>query len=121
MAISASRVDCLSDMDIQSYMSRVGVAARAAARAIGVADTAQKDRALTLVAEAIERDATHLLEANAVDVAAARAQGLDAAAIDRLTLSEKGIAAMADGVRQIIALPDPVGAISAPNERPSGI
>jgi glutamate-5-semialdehyde dehydrogenase len=73
------------------------------------------------MAAAIERDRKRLIEANERDLAAARAQNLDAAMVDRLTLTPKVIAAMADGLRQIAALPDPIGRISGLRKRPSGI
>ena len=102
-------------------MQRVGRAARDASRAMARADTAAKNRALEIVARALERDSARLLEANRVDVEGARAKGLEAALIDRLTLSARGVAEMAEGLRQIAALADPVGEISALNYRPSGI
>ncbi|MBI3936275.1 MAG: gamma-glutamyl-phosphate reductase, partial [Betaproteobacteria bacterium] len=108
-------------MDVQSYMHTVGRQARAASRVIARADTAAKDRALAAAAEAIERDARRLLDANARDLDAARRQKLDAALIDRLTLTPKIVEAMADGLRQITRLPDPVGEILGMNYRPSGI
>jgi len=108
-------------MDVQTYIHGVGRQARAAARAIARADTATKNRALNEMATAIERDARRLLEANARDLTQARQQKLDAPMIDRLTLSAKGIAAMADGLRQVAALADPVGEIIGLRERPSGI
>ena len=108
-------------MDVQTYIHGVGRQARAAARLVARADTATKNRALKAMAAAIERDRKRLLEANARDVAAAKAQDLDAAMVDRLTLTPKGIAAMADGLRQIAALPDPIGRISGLRKRPSGI
>jgi len=108
-------------MDVQTYMHGVGRQARAAARAIARADTATKNRALNGIAAAIERDAQRLVDANARDLTQARQQKLDAAMIDRLTLSPKGIAAMADGLRQVAALADPVGEIIGLRERPSGI
>jgi glutamate-5-semialdehyde dehydrogenase len=108
-------------MDIQSYMHGVGRAARAAARAMAKADTAAKDRALTAIADAIERDSARLLEANGRDLEAARAKGLAVAMVDRLALTQKGIAAMAEGLRQIAQLPDPVGEITDLKYRPSGI
>jgi glutamate-5-semialdehyde dehydrogenase len=108
-------------MDVQTYIHGVGRQARAAARKIARADTATKNRALNEMAVAIERDAQRLLEANARDTAEAVRQKLDAAMIDRLTLSPKVIAAMADGLRQIAALTDPVGEITGLRERPSGI
>jgi len=108
-------------MDVITYMHGVGRQARAAARVIARADTTTKNRALKDMAVAIERDAKRLLEANARDVEEARKQKLDAAAIDRLTLTPKTIVAMADGLRQIAALPDPIGEISPLKKRPSGI
>ena len=108
-------------MDIQSYMHGVGRAARAAARAMAKADTAAKDHALHAIAAAIERDSVRLLEANRRDLDAARAKGLAPAMVDRLALTQKGVAAMAEGLRQIAQLPDPVGEISDLKYRPSGI
>ncbi|HYH43774.1 MAG TPA: glutamate-5-semialdehyde dehydrogenase, partial [Burkholderiales bacterium] len=108
-------------MDVQTYMHGVGRAARAASRAVAKADTRTKNRALTVIAEAIERTSAALLTANARDLDAARKAGIDEASIDRLTLDEKGIAAMADGLVQIAALPDPVGEIVNLRYRPSGI
>jgi len=102
-------------------MHGVGRQARAAARVIATAGTATKNRALKAIAAAIVRDQKRLLEANARDVAAARTQGLDAAMIDRLTLTPKLVTAMADGLRQIAALPDPIGGVSRLKKRPSGI
>jgi len=107
--------------DVAAYMRGVGAAARAAARVLARADTAAKDRALAAMAAAIRRDEARLLAANAEDVAAARAAGHDAAFVDRLTLTPKGIAAMAEGLEQIVALPDPVGEISEMRYRPTGI
>jgi glutamate-5-semialdehyde dehydrogenase len=108
-------------MDIQSYMHGVGREARRASRAMARADTRAKDEALAAMALAIERDAARLLEANAQDVEAARAKGLEAALIDRLTLTGKSIAAMAQGLREIAQLRDPVGEITDLAYRPSGI
>jgi glutamate-5-semialdehyde dehydrogenase len=108
-------------MNVQTYIHGVGRRARAAARAIARADTATKNRALKEMAAAIERDAKRLLEANARDLEEAKRQKLDPAMIDRLTLTAKGIAAMADGLRQIATLPDPIGRMTALRKRPSGI
>ena len=102
-------------------MHDLGSRARAAARLVARAGSAAKNDALTRTAAAIARDRARLIEANAKDVAAARAAGLDAAAIDRLTLTDKTLASMADGLRQIAQLPDPIGEISDLKERPSGI
>jgi len=108
-------------MDMQSYMAGIGKQARAAARLIAKADTASKNKALMLAAQALERDAARLLDANRRDLEAARAKKLDAPLIDRLTLTEKTIASMADGLRQIVKLPDPIGEISELKQQPSGI
>ncbi len=108
-------------MDIQSYMISIGRAARSASRAMAKAETGAKNEALTVMAKAVERDVARLLDANRKDVDAARAKNLDAAMVDRLTLTPKSVASMADGLRQIAQLPDPVGEISAMSYRPSGI
>ena len=108
-------------MDVKSYMQTVGRQARAAARIIARADTNSKNRALTVMAEAIHRDSEKLLAANAQDMEAAHTAGLDEALLDRLSLSAKTVASMAEGLLQIAALPDPIGEISDLNYRPSGI
>lgn len=108
-------------MDVQTYMVAVGKAARAAARAIARADTATKNRALLAAAEALTRGSDALLAANARDVDAARAAGLDAPMVDRLALSPKTIATMAQGLAEVAGLPDPVGEITGLRFRPSGI
>jgi glutamate-5-semialdehyde dehydrogenase len=108
-------------MDIKTYMQQVGQTARAAARDIARADTQHKNRALLAIATAIERHHAALLAANALDMHNARAQQLDNALLDRLLLNDKTIAGMAEGLRQIAALPDPVGEISDLKFRPSGI
>ncbi len=102
-------------------MVGVGKQARAAARLIAKADTSTKNQALTLTAQAIGRDVRRLLDANAIDLEAARAKKLDAPLIDRLTLTEETIASMADGLLQIVNLPDPVGEVSGLTRQPSGI
>jgi glutamate-5-semialdehyde dehydrogenase len=108
-------------MDITEYMHTLGRQARAASRAMARADSATRNRALLLIAGAIERDAASLRAANEQDLAAARAAGLEPAMVDRLTLSDKAIATMVEGLRQIVALPDPIGEISNMKFRPSGI
>jgi glutamate-5-semialdehyde dehydrogenase len=107
--------------DIAAYIEGVGNAARNAARSLARADTASKNAALAATAAAILRNELPLLAANAEDVDAARAAGNDAAFVDRLTLTPTAIAAMTDGLREIAALPDPVGEISDLKYRPSGI
>ncbi len=108
-------------MDIQQYMQKVGQQARAASRAIARADTGVKNAALRSIAAAIRRESVALIAANREDLEAARAAGLEPAMLDRLALSENGVAAMAEGVEQVAALPDPVGEISELKYRPSGI
>jgi glutamate-5-semialdehyde dehydrogenase len=108
-------------MDIQSYMYTVGRAARVAARELARAETRAKDLALETIAEAIERNAGTLLQANARDLEAAKTRELEAALVDRLTLNDSRITSMADGLRQIAQLPDPVGEISDVRYRPTGI
>jgi glutamate-5-semialdehyde dehydrogenase len=107
--------------DLAAYMTGLGEAARAASRELARADSARKDAALAAIANALRRDEARLLAANAEDVAAARSGGSDAAFVDRLALTPKSIAAMAEGVDQIVALPDPVGEISDLKFRPTGI
>lgn len=102
-------------------MHAVGRAARDASREVARAETRAKDIALDEMAAAIERDSARLLEANGKDVEVAKRKGLEPAMVDRLGLDQKSIATMADGLRQIARLPDPVGEISEMRYRPSGI
>ena len=108
-------------MDIKHYMEQLGQQARKASRAMARADSATRNRALTLIADAIERDAAQLRAANQLDMDAAAANGLAPAMLDRLALSDKAIATMVEGLRQIVALPDPIGEISGLKFRPTGI
>ncbi|BCK88429.1 gamma-glutamyl phosphate reductase [Sideroxyarcus emersonii] len=107
--------------DIKQYMKSVGQQARAASRLMAQADTSTKNRALLAIADAMLRDSARLIAENAKDVAAAKANALDAASVDRLTLTEKTVKGMAEGLQQIAALPDPIGEISDMKYRPSGI
>ncbi len=95
--------------------------ARAASRGMARASTEQKNNALLALARLIRAEAPALRTANELDLDAARKSGLEAAMLDRLTLSDKGIESMAQGVEQIAALPDPVGSITDMSTRPSGI
>ena len=108
-------------MDITEHMHSLGRKARAASRAMARADGATRNRALLLIADAIERDAGLLRAANGQDMDAARAGGLEPALLDRLALSDAAIATMVAGLRQIVGLPDPVGEITNMKSRPSGI
>ena len=107
--------------DVRQYMQQMGRQARAAARRMAQADTAAKNHALQTIAQAIGDDCATLIAANAKDVTAARANGLDEASIDRLTLNEKSVHGMAEGLLQIAQLPDLIGEISDLRLRPSGI
>jgi glutamate-5-semialdehyde dehydrogenase len=107
--------------DVDAYMRAVGAAARAAGREVARADTNTKNTALTAMAAAIRRDEARLLAANAEDVAAAKAAGHNAAFVDRLLLTPQTVTAMAEGLKQIAELPDPVGEMTDLRYRPSGI
>jgi glutamate-5-semialdehyde dehydrogenase len=108
-------------IDVPAYMQTVGRRARAASRVIGRAETRQKNDALLAIAAAIEAASERLVSENARDLADGRRQGLDEALLDRLELNAARIGAMAQGLREIAALPDPIGGISDMNYRPSGI
>ena len=107
--------------DLAAAMSDLGRRARAASAAMARAGTAAKNDALLRIAAAIRASRAPLQAANADDLARARAGGLDAAALDRLTLSDKAVEQMAAGLEQIAALPDPVGEIGEVRPMPSGI
>jgi glutamate-5-semialdehyde dehydrogenase len=108
-------------LDIPKYMQAVGKRARTAAREIARANTGKKDAALTAIAAAIEAGVDELRVENEKDLIAGKQHGLDAALLDRLELNDARIAAMAEGLREMALLPDPVGSISEMNYRPSGI
>ena len=108
-------------MDINTYMQTVGRQARTASRAVAAASTDAKNKALLAMAAEIRARQAALSAANQRDLDEARANGLEAAMIDRLTLSAKGIEAMAVGLEQVAALPDPVGEMTDLKRRPSGI
>ncbi len=108
-------------LDIRQAMQGIGRRARLAAAAMSRAETAAKNNALLAMATAIEQSRERLIEENKKDLDAAKRDGLDAASLDRLLLNAERIAAMAEGLRQIAALPDPVGAITDLNYQPSGI
>jgi len=107
--------------DISQYMSDVGHAARNASRAVGRASTSQKNNALLAMADRINEQTAELKKANALDLAAGREKGLDAALLDRLELTDDRIRSMVEGLQHIAALEDPVGIISDLAYRPSGI
>lgn len=108
-------------MDVKDYMAQVGRQARAASRAVAAADTGKKNQALLATADALDLARPALADANAIDMQNGRANGLDAALLDRLELTPKGIDGMIEGLRQVAALPDPCGEITDMSYRPSGI
>ena len=106
---------------VLDYMSRLGRAARDAARVLARASTAQKNSALLAAAQALDAARAELTAANQLDLDAGRANGLEAAMLDRLALTPKVIDAMIEGLRQVAALPDPIGEIRDMRYMPSGI
>ena len=111
----------LNATPLQAMVHAMGERAREASRALARATTAQKNRALEAAADALVEREKAILSANAQDVKAARTEGNDDAFIDRLSLTAKAIEAMAEGLREVAKLPDPVGEISGLAQRPSGI
>jgi glutamate-5-semialdehyde dehydrogenase len=106
---------------VTDYMRHLGREARAASRLLGAVDTGRKNAALLAIADAIEGARDALRRENERDLEAGRSGGLSGALLDRLELGDARIDAMAEGLRQIAALPDPVGEITDLNYRPSGI
>lgn len=102
-------------------LENMGTRAKIASRLLAVAGTARKNEALTAMAEALIAHTPAILEANRQDVAAAAAGGLSKTLIDRLTLTAERIRGMSDGIRQIVALTDPVGQITEGYRRPNGL
>jgi glutamate-5-semialdehyde dehydrogenase len=107
--------------NIKQYMHGLGKNARAASRLMASADSHAKNLALTQIASAILRDKSILLAANKLDLDAAKANGLDSALLDRLTITEKSINSMAEGLQQIATLADPIGQMNNFKTMPSGI
>jgi len=107
--------------DIASYMQEVGSRARAASRILAAASTAEKNSALLAIADDIDQKRETLIQENRKDMQAGAKKGLDAALLDRLELTSSRIDSMIEGLRQITALPDPIGEIFDMNYRPTGI
>ena len=107
--------------DVRAAMRAIGGEAKAAARALANASAETKNRALTAAAAALRARSSEILAANARDLEAARAKGLAASFIDRLTLDPKRVEAMARGLEEVAALPDPVGRVLATFRRPNGL
>ncbi len=108
-------------MDVKQYMAEVGAKARRASRAMAAADTAVKNKALLAMATALEAGRPELLTANQKDMDSGRANGLDAALLDRLELTDARIDTMIEGLHQVANLADPVGQVTDLKHRPSGI
>jgi glutamate-5-semialdehyde dehydrogenase len=106
---------------LQNTMLQIGRQARDASRVMMRASGAQKAQALLAMADALSAQRPALQRANASDVDAARARQLEPALLDRLTLSERSIDVMIEGLRQIAAMPDPIGGLSATSVRPNGM
>jgi glutamate-5-semialdehyde dehydrogenase len=106
---------------VATTVAEVCAAAKRAARELAQAPSEQKDRALRAAAAALEPRSAEILEANAADVEGGRATGLDAALLDRLALDEGRIRAMAEGVEEIVTLPDPVGEVIEERTLPNGL
>jgi glutamate-5-semialdehyde dehydrogenase len=117
----AAPLKTVEGSDIAALMHAIGQRAREAARTLALAATAQKDAALAAMAQAIRRGKADILAANAQDVAEAKAAGATAAFLDRLALDDKRIAATADGLDVVRALPDPVGTVAERWTRPNGM
>ncbi|MEI9896695.1 MAG: aldehyde dehydrogenase family protein [Chthoniobacter sp.] len=107
--------------DLKSQIEDFGRRARAAARVLARTSAEQKNRGLRAMADEVIAAAPSILEANARDVAKATADGLTKAMIDRLTLTTKRLEAMAAGIREVAALPDPVGEVLRDWTRPNGL
>jgi len=108
-------------MNITDYMDGVGNIAKMAAVKLAAAESAQKNKALEYIAEALVERKEWLQQENEKDLKAGREKGLDDAMLDRLALNDERIENMAEGLRQIVALPDPIGSITDMAYRPSGI
>ena len=109
------------DSDLKAMMAAMGPRARSAARVLAYASTDAKNLALTVAADAILAETPALLAANAEDAAAAKERGISTAFLDRLTLDPRRIDGIATGLRDIAALPDPVGTVMASWRRPNGL
>jgi hypothetical protein len=107
--------------DIAAYMNQLGQQARTASRRLASATTGEKNTALNAIADDLADQRDFLMLENRKDLEAGAAKGLDAALLDRLELTDARIDAMIEGLRQIAALPDPIGEIFDMNYRPSGI
>ena len=104
-----------------TILEQQGAAAKAASRVLACAGTAKKNEALAAIAAALDNGRTAWLAANAEDIAAAKANGISESLLDRLTLTDARIDGIVDAVRQVIALPDPIGTVTKMETRPNGL
>ena len=119
MSASLKAID--SNADLPALMNDLASHARAAARVLSLSPSEQKNRALKAMERAIRANARAILAANAEDVGEARAGGATAAFIDRLTLTQARVDAMADGIATVRDIEDPVGVITESWQRPNGM
>lgn len=110
-----------SELNVKDYMASLGQKARAASRIIAAAPTAVKNKALLAIANELDKNRITLVAENQKDLAAGKANGLDAAMLDRLAVKPTTIDGMIEGLRQVAALADPCGEITGLSYRPSGI
>ena len=108
-------------MNIADSVKKIAADALAASRLLSRCPTGEKNEVLTRMAEELLRNRDRILSANQRDVTAAREKGLSAAMIDRLTVKDATLAAMARGLREVAALPDPVGKVTSMWRRPNGL
>ena len=119
MTASLKAIDAAADLP--ALISDLATQARAAARVLGLASPEQKNQALDAMARAIRANAAAILKANAEDVAEARAGGATSAFVDRLTLTQARVDAMADGIKVVRDIDDPVGKVTERWQRPNGM
>src|SRR3954471_8178980 len=108
-------------MSLTDQMTELARQAKVASRELARLTTAQKNACLLAMADALERNAPAIKQANALDMDGGSSSGLGAAMLDRLKLDDKRIGAMANGLREVAALPDPVGKILDERTRPNGL
>jgi glutamate-5-semialdehyde dehydrogenase len=108
-------------MSVETMIVEMARAAKAAARQLRKVERGTKDAALSLMADRLLKRKEHIMKENRKDLDLAEERGLTSAMIDRLTLDDETIHAMAEGLREIVALPDPVGAITRMWKRPNGL
>ncbi len=118
---SNATLNSATSNNVKEYMAELGRKARVAARVIAAAPTAVKNKALLAIADELDKNRITLVAENQKDLAAAKANGLDAAMVDRLAVKPATIDSMIEGLRQVAALPDPCGEITDMRYRPTGI